>query len=46
MPEVKKHTNYEFMNHRQAVETIRHYVNLNQKAHLLELNNSRTIKFV
>jgi len=43
MPEVKKHTNYEFMNHRQAVETIRHYAHLNQESHLHELNNRRTI---
>ena len=43
MNESKKHTNYSLLGHNQLVDTIKHYVQLNNLARLHELNNRRTI---
>jgi hypothetical protein len=43
MSNVKKHTNYQYMNFSQLVDTINHYVKLVNKSKLENLNNNRTI---
>ena len=43
MSNVKKHTNYQYMNFSQLIDTINHYVKLVTKSKLENLNNNRTI---
>ena len=43
MTNVKKHTNYRYMNFNQLVDTINHYQKMYSKTRLENLNNMRTI---